>query len=134
MKASIGLAMLIAVLLATPAHAQEPSDRDGGVAEDIEEILDESGIATAVDSIARTSAPELERALGELALVLSGVVDRVANDPELRRSALEAAEGMVLVAEVVVAEQAEILQEVLRTAADEIERMPRREPAADASR
>jgi hypothetical protein len=67
-------------------------------------------------------APELERiaeSVGRLAL-------RVSEDPELRRSAVRAALGVVDVAEVVVVEQMEVLRDALGDAARELERMAER--------
>lgn len=113
MKSMIGGAVLAVLVSAAPAAAQV----DAGA--EIEDALRRSGIVTAVEELASAAAPELERiaeSLGRLAL-------RVSEDPELRRSALRAALGVVDVAEVVVVEQSAVLREGLRDAAEQLGRM-----------
>lgn len=113
MKSIIGGAVLAVLVSAAPGAAQV----DAGA--EIEDAVRRSGIVAAVEELASAAAPELERiaeSLGRLAL-------RVSEDPELRRSALRAALGVVDVAEVVVVEQSAILREGLRDAAEQLGRM-----------
>ncbi len=60
------------------------------------------------------AGPQLEGALDALALTLSDIMTAIANDPELRRAAVATAGGMVDVAQVLIREQAEVLNEALR--------------------
>jgi hypothetical protein len=123
MKSCIALAALLAALAASPAAAQQPA------VERAEAAPPTGPIAAAVDSAALAASPELEQALDQLTVALNGLVSRIANDPELRLAAAQAAQGMVGVAQIVVEEQSEVLQDVLRAAAEEIAALPGREPA-----
>lgn len=125
MKGMIVLAALLVLVAARPAEAQQPTATSADAVRVLEEeILGPKGLVTALDSIGTAAAPELERALGQLAAALSGIALKIASDPELRGSAVRAAQGLVGVAQVVVAEQSAVLQEVLRTAAEEISALP----------
>lgn len=127
MKRSAKLAVLLTLLWAASAAAQEPVDTvPESTRERVQDIVDRSGIEAAVESIAVEAAPELEDALEKLTSTLNVLADRIANDPELRASALRTAEGMVGVAQVVVAEQSEVLLALLRAAAEGIAAEPRR--------
>lgn len=126
--------MMAAVVLtafsatATAAAAQEPADTvPGPVLSEAREIVRESGLETAVDSMAKASLPELENALERLTGTLDILARRIANDPELRASALRTAGGLIVLTERVVAEQSEVLLEVLRTAAKDISTSPLRD-------
>lgn len=124
MKSWIALAALSTALVALPAGAQQPT---GERAPDAPRA---DTVAVAVDSTATIAAsPELDQALDQLTAALNGLVSRIANDPELRLAAAQAAQGMVGVAQIVVEEQSAVLQDVLRAAAREIEALPGRDPA-----
>lgn len=125
MKAFFGLAVLLAVFSPHSADAQVQGDTTRSDAlQEVQEIIQRSGVVPALDSLALRSAPELEEALGSLATTLSALAERIANDRELRASALRAAEGVVTVAQHVVAEQSDVLLEALRTAAERISEIP----------
>ncbi|MEX2571605.1 MAG: hypothetical protein WD737_09865 [Gemmatimonadota bacterium] len=133
MKGLSTLAAILVVFAAQPALAQEVAEpqtgREGQAEED---VLQPETPAPATEAVPADPADDLQETLDELAVTLDGLLTRVANDPELRRSALDAAEGMVNVAEVVLAEQAEMLQKVLRSVADGLEELPlAEEPAAE---
>jgi hypothetical protein len=114
---------LVALVLAAPAPlaAQQSQDPARDTSVRIEQALEESGIVPALETLAAAATPELERTIADLAASLAGLADRIGRDPELRASANRAARGMVDVAAVVVTEQAGILQQVLREAADRLE-------------
>jgi hypothetical protein len=122
MKAfSAGLALMLGIFSAQSAAAQQPdTTRAEGTVAEVEAIITRSGIVTALDSLAAASAPELERALDQLTSTLNVLADRIANDPELRRSAFRAAQGMVDVSQVIVAEQSLAIQDALKSAAERI--------------
>lgn len=84
---------------------------------------------TAGDSIRIEITPELQRTLDELAASLERVGRRIANDPELRASAVRAAQGFVGVAQLMVVQQTEMLQEVLRTMSERLATLPAPPPA-----
>ena len=88
--------------------------------------MEQSGVVPALESVVTEVGPELQQALARLAVTLTGVGERMANDPEVRESALRGAEGMVQLAQVVVEERSDMLIEVLRGAADQLEKMSRR--------
>jgi hypothetical protein len=120
-----GLAALLFLFSAHAAGAQQPEDpRLEGARAEIEDVIERSGIRSAVDSLATAAAPELERTMEQLAATLNALTTRIANDPELRGSAIRAAQGLVEVAELVVVEQSSVIQEALRTAAERIARLP----------
>lgn len=127
MKGLIGLTTLLVLFSTHAAVAQQPPGTKAGVRGEVQDVLRRSGITAALDSIAATSTPELEQALDQLAAVLTGLASRIANDPELRRSSLQAAQGMIGIAQVVVEEQSKVLQDVLRAAAKEIAAVPGQE-------
>jgi hypothetical protein len=98
-------------------------ERGVGVTGELERVLDESGVVSALDSIAETAAPVLDETLSQLSMALGDLATRVASDPELRRSAVAAAQGIAELTSSLVTENAEVIQEVLRKAADELGRM-----------
>lgn len=117
----VGLTLLLSLVSAHSAIAQErDTAKTVGTTAEIEAIISRSGIVTALDSLAAASAPELERTLDQLTSTLNVLADRIANDPELRRSAFRAAQGMVDVSQVIVAEQGKMLQDALKAAAERI--------------
>lgn len=117
-----GLAVLLMLVPMDPAAAQqdpkssEPSKR-------IEEVIETSGIVPAVEAIASSTTPELERALGELAQSLTRIASRIAGDQELRSSAARAGRGMAEVAEAAVVEHSNTLQDALRALADRLDEL-----------
>ena len=126
MKWSCLWMVLLATTVTTAVAAQSPSspiEHGGDVAGELERVLDESGVAIALDSIAETAAPVLEETLSQLSMTLGDLAERVASDPELRRSAFAAAQGIAQLTSSLVAENADVIQEVLRKAADELDRM-----------
>ena len=120
---------LVALLISAPAAAaQQPtgSDADPSVAPSSAPATAQP--RTAGDSLRIEITPELQRTLDELAASLERVGRRIANDPELRTSAVRAAQGFVGIAEVVVVQQAAILQEMLRTVSDRLATLPPPQP------
>lgn len=122
MKHLTAAAGLLLILGADPVAAQQAPDRTAAdAAARIEKTIEQSGVVPALEALATSVTPELERTADQLATTLSALADRIARDPELRASALRAARGMVDVAEVAVVEQTSVLQQVLREAADRLE-------------
>jgi hypothetical protein len=125
-----GITVLITLFFAGNVAAQEQKATGAeGIRAEVEGIVNRSGVVEALDSLAVASRPELERTLDALAATLNVFASRIANDPDLRESAVRAAQGLVGVAEVVVVEQSNVLQEALRAAADRISSLPREEGA-----
>jgi hypothetical protein len=121
MKAFIGAVAAGLVLAAAPAAAQQAAARADTTRIDVERIVEESGLLPALEAVVAAATPELERTLEQLTQSLNALVQRVADDPELRAAAVRAARGGVEVAEVVVTEQTSVLVEALRAAAERIE-------------
>ena len=115
-----GVVVLCALFAAVPAAAQEPPKPDRRP-RSIEAVVDSSGIVPALEAVATTAAPELERAMGQLASTLGVLAQKVAENPELRTSAARAGRGIAEVAELTVVEQSAALTEVLRALADRLE-------------
>jgi hypothetical protein len=117
-----GAGLLFVLASAGPVAAQQTPDRGvTDAATRIEQTIERSGVVPALEALATSVTPELERTVDELAATLNVLADRTARDPELRASATRAARGMVDVAEVVVVEQTSVLQQILREAADRLE-------------
>jgi uncharacterized coiled-coil protein SlyX len=123
MKNAAGVAVLLLALSAGHAAAQRaPADpRTGTVRTEVEEIVERSGVIPALEALADAVAPELERTAEQLTATLNALAKRIADDPELRASALCAAHNGVEVAETVVLEQTTTLQEALRALAERLE-------------
>ncbi|CAN5621690.1 hypothetical protein BH23GEM8_BH23GEM8_21680 [soil metagenome] len=125
-----GITVLFTLSFAGTVAAQEQKAKGAaGIRTEVEGIVNRSGVVEALDSLATASRPELERTLEALTATLNIFASRIANDPELRESAVRAAQGLVGVAEVVVVEQSNVLQEALRAAADRIGALPESEGA-----
>jgi hypothetical protein len=124
-----GLAIFL-VAAAVPAAAQQPLGTPVDVTTSVEEAIEQSGIVAALDSVMAVSTPELERSLGELAETLETVGRRLADDPQLRLSALRAAQGLTSVAQVVLVEQSRALEEALRAAVERLDELSARQEAA----
>lgn len=127
MKGTLALTVLVTLVTAGSAAAQvadTASARD--LEAEVQEVVEQSGVVPALESVVTEVGPELQQALARLAVTLTGVGERMANDPEVRESALRGAEGMVQLAQVVVEERSDMLIEVLRGAADQLEKMSRR--------
>ena len=119
-----GLALLLVALASHPAAAQQrPLGTPDMVRIEIEDAIERSGLSAALDSIAAASAPELEASLDQLAETLAIVGRRIAGDPQLRASAIRAAQGLTDVAQIVLIEQSRALQEALRAAAERLGEM-----------
>lgn len=119
-----GLTLLLMLAAGDRAAAQArdtvpPVD----VTAQVEGVMERSGIGAALDSLAAVSAPELEHAFEQLSTTLATLALRIAGDRELRMSAARAAHGMAEVAETVILEQSTILQDILRAAAERLEKM-----------
>lgn len=125
MKAMIVGTALLVLLSAQALAAQQPTDTRtaADVRTDVEQIVQRSGMAEALDELATAAAPELERTMGQLAETLSALTRRIADDPQLRSSALRVAQGMVDVAQLVLVEQTRVLDEALRVAAERLGEM-----------
>jgi hypothetical protein len=134
MKGILALTALASLLTAVPAAAQVADS--AAAARDLEAqvqvVVEQSGVVPALESVVTEVGPELHQALARLAVTFAGVGERMANDPEVRESALRGAEGMVQLAQVVVEERSDMLIEVLRGAADQLEKMSRRAAEAEA--
>jgi hypothetical protein len=117
---------MAAILLLTAGQAQAQRTTVDDVAVEIERAVERSGVLAAIDDLVQATAPELERTLEHLARTLEALASRVAEDPEVRRSAARAAVGVVEIAEVVVLEQTEAILEALREAAERMARAARR--------
>jgi hypothetical protein len=116
-----GITLALVLAAAQIAAAQQPGDaRTDDLGAKVEQIVERSGITEALETLAVATAPELERTLGQLARTLEALGNRVANDPQLRASALTVAHGMVEVAQVVLVEQTKVLDEALRVAAERL--------------
>jgi hypothetical protein len=117
----MALAAALALLLAAaPAMAQEAPRTPDRVLGEIGQVVEESGIAAAIETVAAATVPALRESLAQLALSLGAVANRIAEDEELQSSLAVAGQGMLEVAEVVVVEQSGALQEALRAMADRI--------------
>lgn len=128
MRGSMTLAVMLTMFSATAVAAQEPVDTlPAPTWSEAKEVVEKSGLEAAVDSIAVTTVPELEEAIERLTGTLDLLVRRIANDPELRTSALRTAGGLIVLTERVIAEQSEVLLDVLRTAEEEISKATVRE-------
>lgn len=118
-----GIPVLLLVLSAGVAAAQQvPAEtRTASGQGQIEGIVESSGIIPALETLAEAVAPELERTAEQLTVTFNALAARIANDPELRQSAVRAAQGGVEVAETVVVQQTSVLQEALRALAERLE-------------
>ncbi|HUF64913.1 MAG TPA: hypothetical protein VMM17_02970 [Gemmatimonadaceae bacterium] len=120
---------LVALLISAPAvAAQQPTGSGADPSVTPSSAPATAQARTAGDSLRIEITPELQRTLDELAASLERVGRRIANDPELRTSAVRAAQGFVGIAEVVVVQQAAILQEMLRTVSDRLATLPPPQP------
>lgn len=72
------------------------------------------------DSVELKSSPELQKSLDELAKAVQALALRIANDPQLRAAAVQVATGFAITAQKVVAENSDVIQEALKTAAERI--------------
>jgi len=129
MRYVIPSALLAVLLSASAAAAQQPSATANAPSSTAQSNASARAQArTAGDSLRIEITPELQRTLDELAASLERVGRRIANDPELRNSAVRAAQGFVGIAEVVVVQQAAILQEMLRTVSERLATLPAAQP------
>lgn len=72
------------------------------------------------DSLDIKASPELQKSLEELGEAVQALAVRIANDQQLRAAALQVATGFVNTAQQVVAENAVVIEEALKTAAERI--------------
>ena len=72
------------------------------------------------DSVDLKLSPELKKSLDDLAAAVEALALRIVNDPHLRTAALQVATGVVSTTQQVLAEQSDVIQEALKTAADRI--------------
>ena len=125
MRYVIPSALLAIVLSAPAAAAQQPSPSASEQSSTTQSSASARAQArTAGDWLRIEITPELQRTLDELAASLERVGRRIANDPELRNSAVRAAQGFVGIAEVVVVQQAAILQEMLKAVSERLATLP----------
>ncbi|CAN5738475.1 hypothetical protein BH23GEM10_BH23GEM10_09260 [soil metagenome] len=115
--------LLLTLVASDRAAAQTPDSVPATAVDRIDDVIERSGLGTALDSLAAASAPELERALEQLSATLANVALRIVGDRELRLSAARAAHGMADVAEVVILEQSARLQDILRDVAERLAAM-----------
>lgn len=112
---------LVAFVLSAPAAAQQPSASETDPSAPTQSSTSAAAQArTSGDSLRVDITPELQRTLDELAATLDRLGRRIANDPELRNSAVRAAQSFVGVAQLIVVQQADLLQEALRAASDRL--------------
>lgn len=112
MKRIALLLVLIAGLgVTSAARSQQPTDKAPA-----------SGKQTAhrADSLKIKPSPELQKSLDDLAAAVQALALRIASDPELKAAAMRVASGFVATAQQVVTEQAVVLQDALKTAAERI--------------
>jgi hypothetical protein len=122
MKGSFALAALLVLGTANFAAAQQPADAEHqGVVEQAEQVVAQSGLEAALDSVVSVTGPQLQRTLEQLMFSLNLIALRVASDRELRNSVKETGEGLAALAQNVVKEQSTTIAEVLRAAAERIE-------------
>lgn len=121
MNRCFALAVMLTALAAPVAAAQQPADTSASAtAAEVAERSEPEVLGVPVGSAGSQDAGELEAALERLAGRLEVLTDRIANDPELRASAVRTAEGLLQVTELLVATQSELLLDVLRKASEEI--------------
>jgi outer membrane PBP1 activator LpoA protein len=72
------------------------------------------------DSVTFKASPELQKSLDQLAASVQALATRVATDPELHAAAIQLASSFVATAQQVVSEQAVVLEQALKTAAQKI--------------
>jgi hypothetical protein len=114
MMPSLLATLIVSAFTAPPRAAQPPA------AMPVDSTATQQLQTVARDSIRVHVSPELQRSLDELAATLDRLGRRIANDPELRASAVRTAQSLVSVAQVVVVQQADVLQEALKTAAERL--------------
>lgn len=113
--------VLVAFVLSAPAAAQQASTSSTDPSAAARSSSSAAAQArTSGDSLTVDITPELQRTLDELAATLDRLGRRIANDPELRNSAVRAAQSFVGVAQLMVVQQADLLQEALRAASDRL--------------
>ena len=105
MKKIFLIVAFAAVAFASPAAAQGAS----------------TPAPTKTDSV---TVADLQVAMEQLATTLQALVARVANDPQLRATSLRAAQGAIVLTQVMLEQQTDVLQEALRRAADRLSRIP----------
>jgi ABC-type transporter Mla subunit MlaD len=86
------------------------------------------------DSVDFKPSPELQKSIDQLAASVQALATRVATDPELHAAAIQLASSFVATAQQVVSEQAVVLQEALKTAAQKISETQAAHPAAPRKR
>jgi hypothetical protein len=72
------------------------------------------------DSVTFKASPELQKSLDELSASMQALATRVATDPQLHAAAVKLASSLVATAQQVVSEQAVVLEQALKTAAQKI--------------
>jgi hypothetical protein len=123
-------ALLTLALAAAPAAAQQAEPRPPVSQPRAETQLPVSQPAAAAarpaadqlsgDSLSIEIPADLQRSLDELAATLDRLGRRIANDPELRTSAVRTAQSFVGLAQLIVVQQADLIQDALRTAAERL--------------
>ena len=113
MKGIVVLTVLATLLTAGSAAAQAADSTAGArdLEAEVQAVVQQSGVVPALESVVSEVGPDPHQVLARLAVTQSGVGERMANDPEVRESALRGAEGMVQLAEVVVEERSDIAQD-----------------------
>lgn len=119
MKFSLALPLALALVAAPPALAQNTASGAAQTKQpsDVSQPIARDSVTVALDA---KSTAELKKTLEELALTLDRLAQRVAEDPELRASAVRAASSFVGLAQILVAQQALVLQGVLDSAAERL--------------
>jgi Skp family chaperone for outer membrane proteins len=119
MVGRIGMLALLVLVTASSAAAQvaPAAERVRG---EVEEVVRGSGVGEALESLAAAAAPELQRTLADLAGSIEALARRIAEDRELRASAVQAGQGMVAVVEGVLERHPNLLRDALREAAERI--------------
>jgi hypothetical protein len=116
---SLPAALLTLALAAAPAAAQQAEPRPP-VSQPAAAAVRPAADQLSRDSLSLEIPADLQRSLDELAATLDRLGRRIANDPELRTSAVRTAQSLVGVAQLIVVQQADLIQDALRTAAERL--------------
>ena len=116
---SLPAVLVVLALAAAPATAQQAVTQSAAqtAATDTRPTAD----SLRRDSLAVEIPADLRESLAELTATLERLSRRVANDPELRASAVRTAQSFGGVAQFILVQQADLIQDALRTAAERLE-------------
>ena len=75
---------------------------------------------SAADSVVFKPSPELQKSLDQLSAALQALAQRITSDPEIKTAAMNVASGFVTTAQQIIAEQSDVIEQALKTAAERI--------------